>query len=248
MDPNTTLMADWPAAPPDLQIAPGEVHVWAANLALPSQQLAEMEAVLDDAERGRASRFVQPLHRDRFIAAHGFLRRLLGRSLQLEPGVIQFVAGAQGKPAIDGGLEFNLAHSGDVALIALARGRAVGVDVEQVRAMPDAEGIAARFFSADEQAALAATPAGGRQDAFFNIWTRKEAWIKAIGAGLSFPLDQLTVSLGAGEEDCLLSAAGGPAVTTQWRLRALSALPGLQRRRSPPAPRRNGRRGRSKRR
>jgi 4'-phosphopantetheinyl transferase len=150
----------------------------------------------------------------------------LGRSLQIEPREIQFVAGAQGKPAIAGGPEFNLAHSGDVALIALARDRAVGVDVEQVRAMPDADGIAARFFSAGEQAALAALPAAERQAAFFNIWTRKEAFIKATGAGLSFPLDGFTVSLGAGEDDCLLSAAGGPAVAARWRVQALSAPPG----------------------
>jgi len=215
-------MADLPVAPPDLQIAPGEVHVWAAGLALPPRQLAELEVVLDEAERGRAGRFVQPVHRDRFIAAHGYLRRLLGRSLQMEPREIQFIAGAQGKPAIAGGLEFNLAHSGDIALIALARDRAVGVDVEQVRAMPDAEGISGRFFSTGEQAALAALPVAVRQAAFFNIWTRKEAFIKAIGLGLSFPLDAFTVSLGAGDDDCLLSAAAA----AHWRVQAFSAPPG----------------------
>jgi 4'-phosphopantetheinyl transferase len=221
-----SVTADWPAAPLDLQIAPGEVHVWAAGLALPTQQLAELETLLDRAERDRAGRFVQPLHRDRFIAAHGRLRQLLARSLQMEPSEIQFMASARGKPAIAGGLEFNLAHSGDVALIALARDRTVGVDVEQARAMPDAEAIAARFFSADEQAALAALPAADQQAAFFNIWTRKEAFIKATGAGLSFPLDQFTVSLGAGEDDCLLGAEDALAVTTQWRLRALAAPAG----------------------
>jgi 4'-phosphopantetheinyl transferase len=219
-------MWSWPAAPPDLQIAPGEVHVWAAGLSLPADQLAELEATLDPGERERARRFVQPLHRDRFIAAHGFLRQVLGRILQIDPHAMRFIAGAQGKPAIAGGPEFNLAHSGDIALIALARGRAVGVDVEQARATLDAEAIAARFFSTGEQAALAAMPAPDRRDAFFNIWTRKEAFIKATGAGLSFPLDELTVSLGEGEDDCLLSVADDPAVAAQWRVRALRAPPG----------------------
>jgi 4'-phosphopantetheinyl transferase len=219
-------MWGWPAAPADVEIAPGEVHVWAAGLALPAQKLDELADTLAPDERERAGRFVQPLHRDRFIAAHGFLRRVLGRSLQTDPHAMRFIAGAQGKPAIAGGPEFNLAHSGDMALIALARGSAVGVDVEQMRAMLDGESIAGRFFSAGEQAALAALPAAERQAAFFNIWTRKEAWIKAIGVGLSYPLDELTVSLGAGEDDCLLSAGGDPAIAAQWRLRALNAPPG----------------------
>jgi 4'-phosphopantetheinyl transferase len=220
-------MWDWPAAPHDLAIGSGEVHVWAAGLVLPPQPLSELEAILDSSERDRAARFVLPVHRDRFIAAHGVLRRLLGRRLMVDPREIQFVAGAQGKPALaptmQGSLHFNLAHSGDAALIAIARGRDLGVDVEQVRPTPDTEAIAARFFSAGEQVALAALPAAERQAAFFDIWTRKEAWIKAIGKGLTFPLDQFTVSLGQGEEDCLLSAGGDPAVASQWRLRALVA-------------------------
>ncbi|MEP7356799.1 MAG: 4'-phosphopantetheinyl transferase superfamily protein [Anaerolineales bacterium] len=218
----------WPAAPPDLEIAAAEVHVWAARLALPPLRLAELAATLDAGERERAARFLQPLHRDRFIAAHGWLRQLLGRCLLADPASLRFSAGPQGKPALpaSAALQFNLAHSGEVALIALARGRAVGVDVEQVRAMPDAEAIAARFFSTAEQAALAALPPAGRNAAFFNLWTRKEAWIKATGAGLSYPIAQLTVALGAGDDDCLLSAGPDPATPSQWRLRSLDAAPG----------------------
>jgi 4'-phosphopantetheinyl transferase len=221
-------MWDWPPAPADLDVAPSEVHVWAVDLALPGHLLFELEAVLDSGERERAARFVRPIHRDRFIAAHGQLRRLLGSVLHLAPGDIRFTAGPQGKPALSPGLpgvlEFNLAHSGDVALVALSHSRAVGVDVEEAHAMPDAAAIAARFFSAHEQAALAALPEADRQAAFFDIWTRKEAWIKAVGSGLSYPLDQFTVSLAAGAEDCLLSADG--AMIGQWRLRALSTPPG----------------------
>ena len=221
-------MWNWPLAAPEPLLAPGEVHVWAAALALPANELSGLAALLDPAERERAARFVQPLHRDRFIAAHGLLRQVLARCLRLQPAQVQFTPGANGKPSLAGAgpLQFNLAHSGDVTLIAVANGRAVGVDVEQARDMIDAEAIAARFFSAQEQAALAALPASEKQAGFFRLWTRKEAWIKATGAGLSFPLAQLTMSLAEPNDDCLLSVDGAPAAAAQWRVRALPAPAG----------------------
>jgi 4'-phosphopantetheinyl transferase len=117
-----------------------------------------------------------------------------------------------------GDLRFNLAHSNELAVYAFALGREIGIDVEHVHALPDAEQIAARFFSAQENVVLRMLPEGQRLEAFFNCWTRKEAYIKAIGEGLSHPLDQFQVSLSPEEPTRLLNVEGSPEEVTRWSI------------------------------
>ncbi len=163
---------------------------------------------MSEEERSRAQRFRFPLHRHRFVAGRGILRDILARYLRREPTYLEFRYGSHGKPALAGegagGIRFNVSHSAAMALFAFARGREVGVDLEQIRPMPDAEAIACRFFSAREKAALAAVPAELREEAFFACWTRKEAFIKAAGKGLSMSLDSFDATLDPGEPARLL--------------------------------------------
>jgi len=182
-------------------------------------------------ERARARRFRFPRDRDRFIVARGVLRAILGRYLGVDPGRLRFRYSPYGKPALAGpfedeGIRFNLAHSQGIALYAVSRGREVGIDVEYVRADLADERIAERFFSPREVATLRAVPAEQRREAFFHCWTRKEAYVKARGEGLSLPLDQFDVSLAPGEPAALLSTPGDPPEVTRWSLQALNPGPG----------------------
>ena len=185
--------------------------------------------VLDDDERARAARFVFDRHRSRFIAAHACLRLLLGQYIGQAPAALRFTAGARGKPRLlDEGTDvrFNLSHSGDRALIAVSVGIEVGVDIEQAR--PEALlDLARRFFAPGEVAALEALPMAEQPGAFVRGWTRKEAFIKALGDGLSFPLDQFEVSLAPDAAGQLLRSCGSDVdATARWRLVSLAAPPG----------------------
>ena len=166
---------------------PGEVHVWTADL---GGLEGEEGSVLSDAEQARAGRFVDAVVRRRFVLAHGMLRRLLGGYLGLDPARIEFTAGPQGKPVLAGdaarqGLRFNLSHSGDAAVVAIACGREVGIDVERPRPVANVAAISRRFFTADEHATLMRLPAAARERAFLACWTRKEAVMKAHGKGMA---------------------------------------------------------------
>ncbi len=188
-----------------------EVHVWRVDLdGVPEGAVASS---LSADERERAGRFRFERDRRRFVVARGVLRRLLGRYLDREPARVRFGYGPRGKPfvAAGGGLRFNLSHSAGLALLAFGWRREVGVDVERVRPVPEAEDIARRYFSRWEEAELRRLPAGERQAAFFRCWTRKEAFVKATGDGLSRPLDGFDVTLAPGEPARLLRLAGEPA-------------------------------------
>ncbi|HEX8633286.1 MAG TPA: 4'-phosphopantetheinyl transferase superfamily protein [Pyrinomonadaceae bacterium] len=219
----------WVAPPPDTLLADGEVHLWRASLAQTPDALRRLHSTLAPDEAARAARYHFPRDRDHYIAARGLLRHLLGRYLAQPPHTLQFAYGAYGKPSLDGApafaadVRFNLSHSHELALYAFARGREVGVDIEHIRADFAGDDIAARFFSAREVSMLRALPARARTVAFFNCWTRKEAYIKARGEGLSHPLDQFDVSLTPGEPAALLGTRGDPRELTRWSLCALDA-------------------------
>lgn len=175
-----------------------EVHVWRLELDLSPARAAEVSACLSADERQRAGRFAKPADRDRHSAAHGGLRRLLGRYLAVEPAGLAFRFGPHGKPAVADppfDLRFNLSHSEGVGLVAVAVGREVGVDVERVRDQPPEEGVAEMAFGPTELAAWRALPAERRPAAFYRLWTRREAWLKARGVGLS-GLDRPPIDLG----------------------------------------------------
>lgn len=194
----TTTLQIFEAEPsrlPAQSLRDGQVDVWCLN-ADPAEPLpVDLQDMLDADERARAGRFVVPDHRPRFVLAHGMVRVVLAAYLDRAPESLVFETGPRGKPHLRGvGLSFNLSHSHDAIVLAVAQGLVLGVDVERLRRLEDRDGLVGRFFSAREQAAFAALPVGDRDEAFFRLWTRKEAYIKALGDGLSCPLDSFSVS------------------------------------------------------
>ena len=204
----------------------GEIHVWRFALDLPAPAVARLRDTLAVDEVARASRIRASRGRDRFIAAHGVLRQILGRYLGAAPGQLRFRAGPAGKPALaspgSSWLRFNLSHCQDLALCAVARGREIGVDVERVRGERDWEGMAARHLAAIERARLDRLPALERSAAFFACWTCKEAYCKATGAGLAQPLSRVAIDLRPGAPAALVVEGG-----ERWSLRRLDPGPGF---------------------
>ena len=220
---------DWFAPPAPLALAADEVHVWRAALDVPEAHAAALVPLLSSDEQHRAGDYCREQLRRAFVVARGRLRALLGRYLGMEPGAVPLVYNLHGRPELPAGLHpgrlrFNLSHSGGVVLYAFAWQRQVGVDVEQPGRRIDFESLAGRFFSARESAELAALPADQRRAAFFRCWTRKEAFIKATGRGLSYGLSRFDVSLAPGEPARLLRAeSDDPRL---WSLCDLRAGPG----------------------
>ncbi|MET0647234.1 MAG: 4'-phosphopantetheinyl transferase superfamily protein [Pyrinomonadaceae bacterium] len=213
----------WLDAPESPLLADGEVHVWRARLLQDERTLGELWDTLSADERERAERFHFRRDRDRFIAARGALRNLLGRYAGVAPRLLRFSYDSYGKPSLCGeaggaSLRFNASHSNDLALFALTRGREVGVDLEFVREDFASFEIAEHFFSPGEVEALRALAPDVRAVAFFDCWTRKEAYIKARGEGLSHPLHLFTVSLGPGEDAALLRTDDDPLEAARWTL------------------------------
>ncbi len=193
----------WFPPPLSLTLRAEEVHLWRASLDCDPLVLSRLEATLSSDELARADRFVFEKDRSHFVAARGILRELLGNYLKLSPAGLQFGYANRGKPSLEGGtgyssLQFNLSHSGGLAVYAFSQGRRLGIDVERIRPQLAAEDIARRYFAAGELAELQALPPQSRADGFFLCWTRKEAYVKAHGAGLSIPLDSFAVSLTPG--------------------------------------------------
>ena len=222
----------WELPPPRPPLPGDEVHVWRARLDAPPERVRRLLGVLAPDERGRAGRFHFRRDEDRFIVARGLLRGILGGYLNSAPERLHFEYGARGKPSLASehnpeGLRFNVSHSGGVALYAVTRGREVGVDVERVSARVSCEEIAGHFFSPREVARLRALPPSLREAAFFECWTRKEAYIKARGEGLSLPLDGFDVSLAPGEPAALLANRLDPGEVSRWSLRELRPWPGF---------------------
>jgi 4'-phosphopantetheinyl transferase len=174
--------------------AGGSVSLWWAPLDICATALRGLSSCLSPQDRQRADLFHRPLDRARFVAARGWLRRLLARELLCAPDEVQIVTGAGGKPTLAcSHLCFSAARSAGIALYATSWRMDVGVDVEAIRATADIDAIAARFFSEAEQRALASLPPAQRLAASFQCWTRKEAYVKGIGSGLTFPLHTVEV-------------------------------------------------------
>lgn len=201
----------------------GTVQLWVLDLDLPEAELTELGSILSPLEQDRASRFHFDLHRNRYIAAHGWLRRILSGYLSLAPEVLEFNFASRGKPMLAGsaaqvGLEFNLSHSQSVGLLGVAQGMPIGVDVEEVRALKDAQELVARFFSRNESALFESLPEAGKPAAFFNLWTRKEAWLKATGEGIAHLLAELEVSFLPGNTPRIITLPKHYASTQPWSL------------------------------
>ncbi|GET42134.1 4'-phosphopantetheinyl transferase family protein [Microseira wollei] len=176
-----------------------DVHIWRAELDQPEWCQTQLAATLSTDEQARAQRFHFDVHRQRFIVGRGILRNILGRYLGKEPGELEFCYSDRGKPSLAGSNSsvcFNLSHSQSLALYAIAR-RPIGIDLEFIRPLDDALKLAQRFFSPREYAFIAALPPDQKQKAFFQLWTCKEAYLKATGEGLA-GLGQVEVSLTPG--------------------------------------------------
>lgn len=208
-----------------------EVHLWRVDLATAAPAEQRWEQILSADERARAARFHFPRDRQYFTAARALLRTILARYAASDPRELVFGYSEKGKPSLSPShsgteVEFNVSHSGAVALFAFAKGRALGVDVEQVRENFDHEAIARRFFSEEEQRQLAVLAPSERYRGFFRCWTRKEAYIKAQGGGLSLPLHQFDVSLEPGEANALLSTRPDSTEAARWSLQDVPASDG----------------------
>jgi 4'-phosphopantetheinyl transferase len=216
----------WVASSEIYEIAPREVHVWRIALIQPEEVVQRYRKFMAADEIERADRFYFAKDRNRFTVARGALRQLLGAYLKLGPEAVSFNYGPQGKPSLAVtqsayGIRFNLSHSGEIALLAVSRNRELGVDVEQMRADFASGEIATRFFSPEECAKMERLPAHETVDAFFNCWTRKEAYIKARGGGLSIPLDSFAVAFAPGEAAALLHVKAGDENFSRWRFHEL---------------------------
>jgi 4'-phosphopantetheinyl transferase len=206
----------------------GEMHVWAFALDTLPEGIAECAAVLSNDELQRAEQFRMEHLRRRYIVAHGSLRTILGRSLNRPPETLEFTFSARGKPRLnEGEVEFNLAHSDELGVLAVARGTIVGVDVERIRPMPDGLDIARRFFSAREVAAFEPIPESERDEAFFNLWTRKEAWLKATGDGITESLSKVEFTFRRGEVAHVLAIDGDDRAAGEWTIIALNPASGF---------------------
>jgi len=221
----------WKKPPADLALGRDDVHVWRCWLDLTSARVQSLLHTLTPDERSRAERFYRRKDRDHFIVGRGVLRNILSYYLHVEPGQLRFCYNPYGKPALTGEtgmdtLRFNVSHSHGLALYAFTQDREIGIDIEHIRPIPEAEQIVKRSFSALENAVFHALPTRLKHEAFFNCWTRKEAYIKARGEGLSLPLDQFDVSLTPGKTAKLLNIRCEPQEATRWSLQELMPGPG----------------------
>lgn len=225
--------SEWNSPPESLILEDDEVHVWRATLDLPPTDVQALEQILAPDERIRANKFHFLKDRNHFIVARGVLRAILGRYLSRDPRMLQFCYSQYGKPALtteacSGPLYFNVSHSHGMALYAFSGNLNNGVDIEYIRTDIECEQIAGRFFSPHEVRMLLAVPKKVQQEAFFNCWTRKEAYIKARGLGLSLDLNQFDVSLIPGEPAAILNIREEGQDVSRWSLHALSPAPGYK--------------------
>ena len=213
----------WSRPAQDVVLQEDEVHIWLAWLDVDAQERTRLTSYLSADEVSRAARFVFPRDGDHFIVARGRLRELLGKYLHCSPDAVQFKTGRYGKPSLlddRDPLRFNLSHSHGLALYGFCMGRELGIDAEKIRPGFAGEGIAERYFSLAERTQLAELPKELRDTAFFLCWTRKEAYIKAHGAGLQISLDSFDVSLKPGEPETLRSVD-----SSRWSLRSFTPAP-----------------------
>ena len=203
-----------------LSLASGEVHIWVADLAQTEATLNRLEGTLSRDEIERADRYVFAHLRRDYVAARGILRDILSRYTEEDPASFVFCYNRFGKPSLaDHAIRFNLSHSCDIAVYAIVKNREVGVDVEYRRPEPvesDFEQFVLRTFSPNENRTLLALPFNQRHEAFYNCWTRKEAYIKAIGDGLNIPLTSFDVSLQPGQPAQLQFVMDQPEEVNRW--------------------------------
>jgi 4'-phosphopantetheinyl transferase len=225
---STMLSVPWQTvtiAPP---IASGDLHIWRYALEVLPELSRVAESLLSSDELARAARFHFPIHRGRYVAGRAQLRRILASYLKIAPASITFTYSEFGKPAVPpalnpAALAFNVSHSESLCVVAVSHIPLLGIDVERVRSDFGGEEVAQSNFAPAEFRELSSLPTDVRPQAFFNCWTRKEAYVKALGAGLQTPLDGFEVSLRPGDPARFLRGAA-----TDWKLHSFAAAEGFQ--------------------
>ncbi len=221
------LMNSWPQPPAELPALQSNIHVWAVRLDDASVDLDRAGVLISPDERDRAARFKFERDRRRYLIAHVALHEILHRYLPIVPVGLSFDLGANGKPKLphalaSNGVEFNLSHSNEMALLAVCHGREVGVDIEYVKEQFEFQEVAERFFTAKEVAAIRGLPPNLQRQAFFKCWTSKEAFLKAKGTGLSGALDEVEISLATDQRVRIDASVAG------WSLTELNPVDGYQ--------------------
>jgi 4'-phosphopantetheinyl transferase len=214
----------WHSPPALLELPIENIHIWKANLDRSESFVKQMEKSLSDDELSRAKKYHFSRDAEHFIVSRGILRKILSLYLKIKPDQLEFQYGAYGKPYLTENLnkntiQFNIAHSHSLAVYAFALDVQLGIDVEYICRTPGAEDIFARFFSTYENSVFQKLPMEQRQWAFFRCWTLKEAFIKATGEGLAYPLNQFDVAFAPGEPARLLNIAGNSEEAFQWILK-----------------------------
>jgi 4'-phosphopantetheinyl transferase len=228
----TIDIEEWTGAPSNgaLVLLEDQVKVWYRELSCDALDLPVLFEILSLDERERAQRFQAPKAKYEFVLTRGTLRMLLGSALGKHPNAVRFEYSDHGKPALGASehsdLRFSVSHAEGIALFAFARSREVGVDIEFVERSGDLNAIAERFFSAREKETLRELSGSDSREAFFRCWTRKEAYIKARGEGLSIPLDQFDVSILKDKPPQLLATRPDPEEAARWSLHELTIRPG----------------------
>lgn len=222
----TTL---WQTAPRQITLNDADVHIWRVSLNQPEATRQKLWQVLSADEQQKVSRFMFAADGHKYLVARAILRVILGRYVEMSPDMLQFGYSDYGKPYLQNEkltqtIHFNVSHSGDLALYGITKNRRIGVDVEQMRPLVDEAQFVKSIFSPVEQQAFGRVRPSQKQDAFFNGWTRKEAFIKAIGMGLSFPLTAFDVSVVPGLPAQLLGVRGAPGCQ-EWSMDALTLGP-----------------------
>lgn len=212
------------------QLSKKDVHVWHVNVKSLAGRVHQWSNLLSQTERSRSEAFAHQSDQERFVIAHGVLRILIGRYLNVAPANLKFAEVARKKPCLeaiyaDSGLQFNLSHSHGYVLLAFTYNRQVGIDIEYMRSLPDLEKIANKTFSLQENKEIKKLKPEERIAAFYRCWTRKEAFVKALGEGLYYPLDRFSVSIFPEESNCLLQIDERPAETSHWTILNLETDP-----------------------
>jgi 4'-phosphopantetheinyl transferase len=237
MPPQDLQIPEWTPSPPaNPDLGPKDVHLWRVpvDAGRPPGLITRSATLLSPDERERADRYKFPADAGRFILCRAALRILLGRYTNAAPQTISISCGPFGKPMLTGSSdspdrpspEFNVSHSGSYALLGFSRDHPLGLDLERLRQMPDIDALVERFFSPAEREEYRALPPGQRTAGFFNGWTRKEAIVKALGEGLSRPLDSFDVTLSPAEPARLLRIGSARGAETGWSLLSFAPATG----------------------